>query len=587
MHVRRAVAFVAGLVATFLPGAAFAWQEAHEFADEARVVVDAHGVAAEEHTLRWHVVHGPVSWVDLAGVDPRAAIDPRVDATTDDAKAWAAHAARRGDGAVRVSIDEPRGLLRGHVTFVVRWSLDLVAAGRLTRDGSVARLDWSAPVASDGIDNLRAVFDLPAAPEAPRPIVAASGLADDAAYATWTRGPERDVLTLLRPHVPRGEAAAWTLRIDPRSLSLVTDPRLRAPVVSMAAPEPDRVGGALSAAALSALGLAFGWLVWRKSRAFADDCAARGARLRGLVPCSDAARAWLGGLGLAGGVALEWAGETVAGAACVGLAVLCAALRAPSLTPAARGPARWQRLDEAQLSVGRSGRALDVGSRRGRATALTVSLAIVLGAIVARRFDVAASWWVMLDASVLVPIFATGLASQLPPDGVRSSSPWLSAALRRLRALRELEVAPWGRVAADGAAADELRLMAMPREPMPGLMALEVGIAWCRAPTSWAASPEVLARVLEGSPAAAKVARDLPGVRAMLGRRADERVVRLAPRSPTVADTAALVRALAESLTDRRAAAQEPAAEAHAKPFVPERRRPARPAPAPAAPAAV
>jgi hypothetical protein len=118
--------------------------------------------------------------------------------------------------------------------------------------------------------------------------------------------------------------------------------------------------------------------------------------------------------------------------------------------------------------------------------------------------------------------------------------------------------------------------MAMPREPMPGLVGLEVGVAWCRAPASWAASPEVLARVLDGSPAAAKLACDLPGVRAMLGRRTDERVVRLAPRSPTAADTAALVRALADALTDRRVAAPEgraPVARA-----VPDRRRRAEPA---------
>ena len=246
MHVRRAVALLAGLaglIGTLFPGVAFAWQEAHEIADDAHVVVDARGVAAEEHTLRWHIVHGPVPWVDLAGVEPRAVVEPRVDTTTDDGKPWAAHAARRDDGAVRISIDESRGLVRGRVTFVVHWTLDLVAAGRVTRDGSVARLDWSAPVAADGIDNLRAVFDLPAAPGAPRPIIAASGLVDDAASATWTRGPARDVLALMRPHVSRGEAPGWTLRIDSRSLPLVTDPRLHAPddrPRSGAGPRPGR-----------------------------------------------------------------------------------------------------------------------------------------------------------------------------------------------------------------------------------------------------------------------------------------------------------------------------------------------------------
>ncbi|HEY4014790.1 MAG TPA: hypothetical protein VGM06_15710 [Polyangiaceae bacterium] len=577
MPVRRAVALLAALAATLVPCVARAWQEAHEVADEARVVIDAHGVAAEEHVLRWHIVHGPIPWVDLAGVDPRAVVDPHADATAEDGKAWEAHASRRDDGTVRIAFDEPHGPLRGRITFGVRWTLDLVAAGRLTRDGAVVRLDWSALAAADGIDNARVVFDVPAAPEAPRPIVATSGLVDDTAAAVLTRGADRDALALVRPHVPRGEAPAWTLRIDPRSFPSVLDPRARARGVPVSAREPDRVGTTLWALALSALGFAFGWLVRHKSRGFAEDCVARGARAHALVPLSDVARAWLAGTGLAGGVALEALGDTVAAAACVAAAVLCAALRAPSVTPAVRGPARWQPLDaKASVEVRSSGRALDVGSARGRAVALGLSAGVVLAALAAPHFDTGGAWWVLLDALALVPIFTTGLASQLPPDGMRASASWLSAVLRRLRPFRDLEAAPWGRLASDGAAADELRLMAMPREPMPGLVGLEVGVAWCRAPASWAASPEVLARVLDGSPAAAKLACDLPGVRAMLGRRTDERVVRLAPRSPTAADTAALVRALADALTDRRVAAPEgraPVARA-----VPDRRRRAEPA---------
>jgi hypothetical protein len=586
MHVRRAVVFLAGLAATLTPSVARAWQEAHEVADEARVAIDASGVAAEEHVLRWRIVHGPIPWVDLAGIDPQAVLDPHVDATADDGKKWAAHAARIEDGTVRISIDEPRGPLRGRITFGVRWSLDLVAAGRLTRDGASARLAWSALVAADGIDNARVVFDLPAAPEAPRPIVAGSGLVDDAAAAVLTRGVERDSLSLERPHVPRGEASSWTLRIDPRCFPPMADPRARVPAAPVAVPEPDRVGPTLWAVALSALGLAFGLLVRCKSRGFAEDCAARGATARGLVPLSDVTRAWLAGMALAGGVALEMAGDTAAGASCVAAALLCAALRAPSVRPAVRGPARWQPLEGSRPGeVHPGGGALDVGSPRGRGAALAASAVVVLAATLAGHFDVGTAWWVVLDASVLVPIFATGLSSQLPPGGMRSSSPWLSRVSRRLHAGGDLEVVPWGRLTSDGAAADELRLMAMPREPMPGLVAIEVGVAWCRAPSSWAASPEVLARVLEGSPAAAKLACALPAMRAMLGRRADERVVRLIPRAPTSSDTAALVQALADALTDRRASMPDVAVRVAR--VVPDRRRTAKRPPRTATPAVV
>jgi hypothetical protein len=133
-------------------------------------------------------------------------------------------------------------------------------------------------------------------------------------------------------------------------------------------------------------------------------------------------------------------------------------------------------------------------------------------------------------------------------------------------------------VTLDGSRTDELRLLVLPRAAMPGVVGVEVGLAWSGTPVGWASTPEVLARVLDGSAAAAKLARDLPGTRVVPGRRPDERVMRLIPRAPTRAGTIALVRSLADTLTDRRVAVP-------AKPWTePERRRPAnRPAPASAA----
>ena len=55
------------------------------------------------------------------------------------------------------------------------------------------------------------------------------------------RSADRDEVELIRPHVARGEAVAWTTRIDPRALGEVNDPRLRAlpppPVVEVAIEE--------------------------------------------------------------------------------------------------------------------------------------------------------------------------------------------------------------------------------------------------------------------------------------------------------------------------------------------------------------
>ena len=63
---------------------------------------------------------------------------------------------------------------------------------------------------------------------------------------------------------------------------------------------------------------------------------------------------------------------------------------------------------------------------------------------------------------------------------------------------------------------------------MPGVLGIELGLAWSATPVGWSGAPEVLARVLDGSAAAARLARELPGMRAVPGRRPDERVIRLA-----------------------------------------------------------
>jgi hypothetical protein len=115
---------------------------------------------------------------------------------------------------------------------------------------------------------------------------------------------------------------------------------------------------------------------------------------------------------------------------------------------------------------------------------------------------------------------------------------------------------------------------------MPGLLGLEIGLAWSPTPVGWSNAPEVLARVLEGSPAAARLAQELPETRLVPGRRPDERVARLLPRTPTRAATTALARTLTEAFTDRRVALP-PAAWTS-----PERRKPRPRLPVPAAEAA-
>jgi hypothetical protein len=544
------------LVTSIAARRADAWQEAHQTGDDAHVMVDSGGVASVQHELRWHVVRGPLKSVDLQNVDPSAVLEPRVALVAGDGRTLGAQVARRDDRTVRITFDDPRALMHGSFTFDVRWRIDLVASGALSRDGATWRLTLSAPVAVDGFDGARSVIELTTAPNEPRPIAAETGAVDDSAVATLRREPERDVLELVRPHVSRGESVIWTVRVDPLALPHVVDTRLRPPSEMSPPPETHRVREALLAIAIAGLALAFGLLVANKERGFAQACASRGGQARALLPLPYGVRAPLAGVALAAAVGLEIAGEITAGAGCIALAILATTMSAPTVMPAARGPGQWLALrpEQAFTPHAVAGHWLDLGSAAGRVAALMVAALVVVAAGVAWHFDVQGAWIAGLDAAVLVPVFVTGRASQCPPHGARSAAPWLALAFRSLRAMSGVRVAPWARVAPDGVTADELRLLVVPRVAIPGLIGLEIGLAWNRTPVCWAAMPEVLARVFEGTSAAAKLAREVPRAHSMPGRRPDERVVRLLPRLPTRSSTIALIRGLADLLTDRRTA---------------------------------
>jgi hypothetical protein len=95
---------------------------------------------------------------------------------------------------------------------------------------------------------------------------------------------------------------------------------------------------------------------------------------------------------------------------------------------------------------------------------------------------------------------------------------------------------------------------------MPGLVGLEIGLAWSSTPLGWVPTPEVLARVIDGSPAARRLTQTQSSssgsssARLLPGRNGDERVERLLPCAPTIRSVVSLTRRLAEAMTDRRKA---------------------------------
>ncbi len=542
--------------------------------------VDPDGQASLRETVRWHVVRGPVHWIDLDNVEADAVLDPAVAIAAEDGRSLTGHVDRRDAHALRVTVDDPKSFMRGDFTFDVRWRVDWVRSGAIVRDGAAWRVAWSSPLASDGLDLVRTTVDLPAAPQAPVLILGDTGAIDDSALSTLHREPARDVLEIMRPHVGRGESVAWTLRIDPHALPAVVDPRLRPPPPP-APPEPDRVREVSSIAALAALALVFGLLVATKGRAFASACTAQGVRARAVTGLPDGVRAVAAGTGLATGVGLQLFGDPTVGSLLVALATLAAASRPPKERLPARGPGRWLALrpEEAFSPSGPApGHWLDTGTRSGRHAAWLAAGLVGLLAIGSRRWCAQGPWVALLDATALVPLFVTGRGSDLLPSGVRGAGPWLAPLFEKLRTVASLRVAPWARVVLGGSTIDELRLLVLPRAVMPGVVGIEIGRAWSTTPSGWAASPEVLVRVLEGSSAAAKLAQVLPRARSLPGRRGDERVVRLRPRLGTRASTLALTRGLAEAFTDRRSTAPAQAWKG------PTERRVARPMPPASAP---
>jgi hypothetical protein len=318
--------------------------------------------------------------------------------------------------------------------------------------------------------------------------------------------------------------------------------------------EPDRVHELSFAAFLAGLALAFGALVAKKGQAFGRACVSRGGRAVGLLLLPLYARAVAAGLAFSAGVALELFDHETAGGALVGLAMLATVVRCPDRTPIARGPGRWLvlRPDDAFISS-RLGHWLDVDCRAGQIGAFAATVVVAGAALAAGHLAPRWSWLVAFDAAALVPIFVTGRSSQLPPHGATSGAPLLARAFRTLKRFQQLRVVPWARVVSDGSTADELRLLLLPRAAMPGLIGIEIGLAWHPTPVGWVATPEVLVRVLDSSPAAAKLTRLVPGSRSLPGRRADERVRLFVAERSGIANAAALGLALANTLTDRRA----------------------------------
>jgi hypothetical protein len=552
----RKLAAACFLLAPFVPVQAFGYyEEAHVIGDEVKVTVDTAGSARVEHEVTWHVIAGQFHALDLPGVDAPVQPEPEATLTGEDGRIVEAVLGARDDHDLRVAFSDPKGIHHGQYKIRLAYRVDLVATHAMVRDGAMWRLTWQGPTWPEGYDGARVMFELPPALDEPRCAGPDDGAAEGT-LCTLRRDPAKDELELVKPHVARREVVAWSVRVAPRAFPGIHDATLRPPPLPSIEPQRRTLPRLLFFAGLLAIAMVYGSAVRRKALRFDEACRAYGARARGLAPGPLWLRATLGGAGLAAGVLAEAMRAPTWGGVCVALAMAMACLRPPRARTPVRGPGRWLALRPGDAFAPRASSDLfdPLSWRGGAAAILALSLLAGLGFLL-RPLSAEAPYFAALDALAWLPLVATGRRSQLPHDG-RSGGPWLKRIFARLSKERALRVAPFARVPVGRVEPDEVRILALPRAGMPGLVGIEVGLAWRSSATSYVASPAVIVRVHESTAASARMTALAPFARPVPGRKPEERAYRLVPRFPTRNGTLALVRRLGKELVDRRLTAQ-------------------------------
>jgi hypothetical protein len=325
-------------------------------------------------------------------------------------------------------------------------------------------------------------------------------------------------------------------------------------------PVPNHVPFVLLACALAVLAGALAVTLRTKQSVVARACAATSVRPRPVLPVRWGLGPFAYGAACAAALALLLWGTPFYGALLVVLAMALAAHRSPAPIAKPRGPGRWQPVTDAEVLVARPreaapGDALDVGTHRGKLTALALASALGLLAFALRTRVAGIAIAIPLVAAALVPLFTTGTRAQLPRAPGELAARVLGPArdvLARLVDLAHVEVRCVARFGEGTTSFDEVRLACAPSERIPGLRTIELALATLE-PGAPAALPEVLVRFDDGSEAASKIAQLAPGIRVVPGRAPEEKVLRLSPRVPTPSGAARLLARLAADLEGKRA----------------------------------
>lgn len=552
-----------------------AWGDATLERADVRVELDDAGRAEITHTIGLHVsgkkfrafvlegiedgLEAPQDEATLAGRD-----GPGWPATATDAKgtvlpAFVEPAKEPHKLRVRLGID---GLPRGEWTVSLRYRVDLAKAGAFVRDGALTKLTWSAPQWPEGYDGGKIIIALPAAPTEPK--LAIADVAGDGEHSSeglalvaLRRGSLRDEVEITRPHVSPHDDARWILRVDPKAL-------LNVPASAAALEHRDATvaatptGKSARRAFALLLAAAFGATALALSRR--DRDAERAAAFRPLLPLGRAARTLGFGAASTLAIAATWTSYPLVGAALVVLAMAIATLRAPFPENERRAAGRWLAIPDA--AIGAPTRAVlgpfDPAGTFGRVIGVSLALAAGVAIFVLGRRDPRAALGVAVNAALLLPLFASGRAGQLPPDRVVDAWSLLSPIAEALRATEGGRVKAIARMA--GKKVDEVRLRIDPVAGSP-LRSIEVGCGIVHGSGGSRLVPELLVRCADDDAlslvSGAMHPEDELGT--AFGRMEGERVLCVRPSDSSPAAVVARVRATLEALGARTS---QPAPEA-------------------------
>lgn len=566
---RRHLAALLGLALLFAAFPAIAapgWVETRVTAHAAVVDLERNGTATVSQELGIRLRGGPLSELVVAGVDGDA--EPLPDATlicTDDPKFGTVPLTveRQPDGSLKLTVMRERGLRTGSYVFRYSYRTELLKRDLIRRMGSHVELRWVGPRFEDGLDSARVTFRIPeanVAPALPSPGSSSGTISEldelgGVFVGNLRRAPGKDELEVVRPHVARGEPALWRIWVADASLDAFmagAAPKPRAAIVSHELGESPRERLAWLLGAL-ATGLSFGLLLFAKWRGFRAAALLRQAEARSLVPLAVGPRCALAGVlvGLAVIAGGRWDEPTLVGALLLA-AMACAVLYATPGRAAPRGPGQWLPLSETDAFASKPdalpGRLLDAGRLQGALLLLALCGGLVAAHLAVRAHSPYRAVELLMGGALLLPVFLTGRARELPVALGGDPGKLLRRLLTGLRQ-RGKRAVPLARLPHGSSAADEVRLLVQLRGTLPGFVSLELGAEHAVGPFGLVVEPYVLLRVREASPCAEALTGQLAFQR---GRKPEERVALIWPKLPTVSEALALVEELAELLQNAR-----------------------------------